>query len=128
MRDMRSSGKRVLIVDDEEAILFGFKRVIQGCGVEVDTAETVEDAMGLLTAREYQFVITDLKLSGSSGEDGFAIIRRAKERAPDAKIILVTGYGTPDVMEKALREGASCYYEKPVSSAVLREALKRLGL
>ena len=55
-------------------------------------------------------------------------MRQAKKRRPETKIILVTGYGTPEVMEKALSEGASCYYEKPVSAATLREALKRLGM
>ncbi|HEY3275094.1 MAG TPA: response regulator [Syntrophorhabdaceae bacterium] len=120
--------KRVLIVDDETAILFGFKRLIQRDGVVVDTAETVEEAVSLMGKREYHFIITDLKLSGSSSEGGFEVLRHSKTYKPGAKIILVTGYGTPEVMEKALAEGASCYYEKPVSAATLREALKKLGL
>jgi CheY-like chemotaxis protein len=120
--------KRVLIVDDEAAILFGFKKIIQGSGVDVDTAETIEEAVDLLTSRNYQFVITDLKLSGSPGEDGFEVIKRAKEKESHTKVILITGYGTPEVMERALAIGAEYYYEKPVSATVLRDALKRLGM
>ena len=120
--------RRVLIVDDEAAILFGFKKVIQGTGVEVDTAETIEEAVGLLGTKEYQFVITDLKLSGSSGEDGFEVIRRAREKKSETQVILITGYGTPEVMERALSMGAAYYYEKPVSASVLKDALKRLGM
>ena len=127
-RNCQADGKRVLIVDDEAAILFGFKKIIQCGGVEVDTAETVEEAMNLLQARDYEFVITDLKLSGSSVDSGFDVIRFAKTKRPETNIILITGYGTPEVMEKALSLGAACYYEKPVSGTVLRDTLKRMGM
>jgi CheY-like chemotaxis protein len=121
-------GKRVLIVDDEAAILFGFKKILQRGGVEVDTAETVEEALNLLQTKDYQFVITDLKLSGSSADNGFDIIRFAKGKRPETKIILITGYGTPEIMEKALSLGAAYYYEKPVSGTVLRDVLIRVGM
>ncbi len=127
-RDDTNLGRRVLIVDDEAVILFGFKKVLQGNGVEVDTAETLQEAVDLLETRDYRCVITDLKLSGSSNDDGFEIMQRVKGRKPETKIIMITGYGSPEVMEKALSEGASYYYEKPVSATILRDALKRLGL
>jgi len=123
-----ASAKRVLIVDDEAAILFGFKKIIQCGGIEVDTAETIEDALELLRCKEYQFVITDLKLSGSSADSGFDVIRFAKERRPETNVILITGYGTPEVMEKAFSLGAAHYYEKPVSGTMLRDALVRMGM
>ena len=125
INDMKS---RVLIVDDEAAILLGFKKIIQCDGVEVDTAETVEDAIHLLGAHEYQFVITDLKLNGSSGDSGFDVIQYAKMIKPKTEVILITGYGTPEIMEKAFSIGAASYYEKPVSANILRDALKRLGM
>ncbi len=121
-------GSRVLIVDDEAAILLGFKKIIQCNGVEVDTAETVEEAIGLLGLGDYQFVITDLKLSGSRGEGGFEVLEYAKKKQPDTAVILITGYGTPEIMERAFSRGVACYYEKPVSANVLRDALKKLGL
>jgi ActR/RegA family two-component response regulator len=127
-KNVAVSGKRVLIVDDETAILFGFKKIIQRGGVEVDTAETVEEALDLLEAGDYQFVITDLKLSGSSADNGFDVIRFAKRKKSETKVILITGYGTPEVMEKALSLGAAYYYEKPVSATVLRDALIRMGM
>jgi CheY-like chemotaxis protein len=121
-------GKRVLIVDDEAAILFGFKKIIQRGGVEVDTAETVEEALNLLQTKDYQFVITDLKLSGSSADSGFDVIRYAKGKRSETEVILITGYGTPEIMEKALALGAAHYYEKPVSATLLRDALVRMGM
>jgi ActR/RegA family two-component response regulator len=128
VRNGTAPGKRVLIVDDETAILFGFKKIIQRGGVEVDTAETVEEAFDLLEVGDYQFVITDLKLSGSSADSGFDVIRYAKRKKSEIKVILITGYGTPEVMEKALSLGATYYYEKPVSATVLRDALIRMGM
>jgi DNA-binding NtrC family response regulator len=120
--------QRLLLVDDEVAILLGFKKLIQSDDLEVDTAETVEEAIALLSANNYQFVITDLKLGSSSGEDGFEVIKYAKEKEEKIGAILITGYGTPEIMDRAISIGAACYYEKPVSATVLRDALKTLGL
>ena len=120
--------QRLLLVDDEVAILLGFKKLIQSDYLDVDTAETIEEAMTLLNAKNYQFVITDLKLGGSTGEDGFEVIKYAKEKEKKTAVILITGYGTPEIMDKAFSMGAAYYYEKPVSATVLRDALKTLGL
>ncbi len=121
-------GSRILLVDDEAAILFGFKKLLQCDDVKVDTAETFETALNLLGAHEYQFVITDLKLSGSSGGSGFGIIRHVKTTSPNTQVILITGYGNQEIMEKAFSMGAAGYYEKPVSAHTLRDALKELGM
>ena len=94
----------------------------------MDTAETIEEALDLLRAKDYQFVITDLKLSGSSADSGFEVIRFAKEKRPETNVILITGYGTPEVMEKAISLGVAHYYEKPVSGTMLRDALVRMGM
>ena len=126
--EAESVKRRLLIVDDETAILLGFKKLIQTAGVEVDTAETLEDALDLLDRLDYQFVITDLKLGGPSGEDGFEVIRAAKRKKKGAVVILITGYGTQEVMERALSIGASSYYEKPVSAVALKDALIKLGM
>ncbi len=127
-RGVDAVGSRVLIVDDEVAILFGFKKLLQCDDVKIDTAETFEIALNLLGSHEYQFVITDLKLSGLSGGTGFGIIQHVKRINPKTEILLITGYGTAEVMEKAFTMGVAGYYEKPVSAHILRDALKGLGM
>lgn len=120
--------KRVLMVDDETAILMAFKKLLKSPYVDVDTAESVEDAEALLNERTYAAVIVDLSLSGSSGEEGLDIIRSVKKRCPKTQVILMTAYGNTNIMDKTYNLGAAFYLEKPVSSNLLKDALKKLGV
>jgi two-component system response regulator (stage 0 sporulation protein F) len=120
--------KHVLIVDDETTILIAFKKLLQSPGVEVDTAETFEEVEAFLNKHPYDAVIADLRLSGIAGEEGLDIIRYVKERHPDTQIILMTAYGNQDIMKKAYTLGAAYYFEKPVSTNTIRDALRSFGV
>ena len=120
--------KHVLVVDDEATILIAFKKLLESPDIEVDIAETLEDARGLMNKRSYEAVIADLRLSGIAGEEGLEIIRCVKERNPETHIILITAYGNQDVMKRAYNLGASFYFEKPVSTNVIKDALKSVGV
>jgi len=128
IKEIKAMLKHVLLIDDEKTILIAFKKLLECPGVEVDTAETMEDAETLLDKRSYAAVIADLRLSGISGEEGLDVIRYVKYRYPESHVILITAYGSPDVMKKAYSLGASHYFEKPVSTHVLKDALKSLGI
>jgi DNA-binding NtrC family response regulator len=120
--------KRILIVDDEESILIAFKKLLQSKVLAVDTAETMGDAEELLKGNRYDAVIVDLRLTGVTGEEGLEIIKYVKEFYPLTHVILVTGYGSPQVMQKAQALGAAFYFEKPVSGDTLKNALKSLEI
>jgi len=120
--------KHVLVVDDETTILIAFKKLLESPQLEVDTAETLEDAQELMNKRSYQAVIADLRLSGIAGEEGLEIIRYVKERDLETQIILITAYGNQDVMKRAYNMGASFYFEKPISTNVIKDALKSMGV
>jgi DNA-binding NtrC family response regulator len=120
--------KHLLVVDDEKTILVAFKKLFQCPDVEVDTAETFEDATGLLNEQSYDAVIADLRLSGIAGEEGLEVIRYVKDRHPETRIILITAYGNQNIMKKAYSLGASFYFEKPVSTNVIKDALKSFGM
>ncbi len=116
------------MVDDETVFLQAFKRLLQGSRVEADTAETFEDAMTLLKKRDYKVVIADIRLAGVLGEEGLEILKYVKKTNSETKVIIVTGYGNPDVMKKAYTLGADFYFEKPVSFKILYEAMKTFGV
>jgi DNA-binding NtrC family response regulator len=120
--------QRILIVDDEIAILLAFKKLLQSPDIEVDTAETLDDAETLLKENTYSVAIVDLRLTGVDGEEGLKIIKHIKEFYSHTEVILVTGYGNSIVMEKAQARGAAFYFEKPVSSEILKDALKSLNV
>jgi len=120
--------QRILIVDDEAAILLAFKKLLQTKDITVDTAETMGEAEKFLCKNFYDAAIVDLRLTGVTGEEGLEIIKYIKEFSAQTRVILVTGYGSPKVMEKAQALGAAFYFEKPVSGDTLRNALKSLDV
>ena len=120
--------KRILIVDDEPAFLLGINKVMEPIGAILDLTDTREEAEKLLNHQTYDVVITDLRLSGVLSEDGLDIIRYAKAKNPATHCVLITGYGSPDIQEKALAQGAAYYFEKPVPPEKLMEAVKALGV
>jgi DNA-binding NtrC family response regulator len=120
--------QRILIVDDEKAILLAFKKLLKSPNIDVDTAETIGETENLLKRNIYNAAIVDLRLTGVDGEEGLEIIKYIKEFYPRTNVILVTGYGSSAVMEKAQALGAAFYFEKPVSSEILKNALKSLNI
>ena len=120
--------KRILIVDDEKTILLAFKKLLKSPNIMADTAETIDEAENLLKKNIYNVVIVDLRLTGVDGEEGLEIIKYVKEFNPETNVILVTGYGSSAVMEKAQALGVAFYFEKPVSSEILKNALKSLNI
>src|SRR5690554_2407462 len=100
-----SNSKKILLVDDDESTLFALRRHLQSLGVPVDVAGTVAEVRTLLRGTRYAAVITDLRLSGSEGEEGLEIVRMTAEQQPQAGRVLITAYGTPDVMAATYRAG-----------------------
>jgi DNA-binding NtrC family response regulator len=120
--------KHILIVDNEQAILLAFKKLFSTPNIKVDTVETMEEALEMLKKDDYDIVIADLRLTGRLSEEGLYILKYVKEHTPDAGVILITGYGNPDVQKRAIQLGVDYYFEKPVSTSVLRNVLKDLGM
>ena len=111
---------RILLVDDEEAFLFGFSRILQSNEVSVDTAKSAASAKSLIQSTHYKVIISDLILSNSSKIEGYDIIRYAKEVQPHSKIIIITAYGKEDTKEQMSLLGVDYFFEKPVSPMNLK--------
>ena len=119
--------QRILIVDDEPGFLQGIRKIMGATGAVLDLTDSMEEAERYLTSNRYDIVITDLRLTGVLSEEGLEIIRFVKERNPATHCILITGYGSPELREKALAQGAAYYFEKPVPPKELLEAVKALA-
>lgn len=104
---------RLLIVDDEESICFSMSEYFSLHGYKVDTARETEEAEKLLEATEYKVVIQDLRLSMKHDADGLDMIRFVKEQNPQARIIVLTAYGSAEMEDEARRCGADAFLRKP---------------
>lgn len=120
--------KRILIVDDAAGFLLALKRIFQGPDLVVDTAETIEDAMALLKEQTYQVVIADIMLTMVLREEGLEILEYVKEHTPGTKVIILTGYGRPDILKKANTLGADLFFEKPIPPNILQNTLRCWGI
>ncbi len=118
--------RRVLIVDDEQAILFAVRTYLQSRRYTVDVAQDLEAAESLLIANDYDAVITDLRLTGREGTEGLEIIRFVRENMPDTKTVLLTAYGSPRVEAEANDLGVDLYVQKPVALQHLERLLRSL--
>jgi DNA-binding response OmpR family regulator len=117
---------RLLIIEDEVAILDALRHFFAHQGFSVHTAREREEAEGLLADQVYDAVIADLRLSGSFNTDGLEIVRFIREHRPDAKVILLTAYGSPEVEAEAERLGVNAFLHKPMPLAEIANRVKAL--
>jgi DNA-binding response OmpR family regulator len=125
---MQLDMKKILLVDDEDAILFAFSKILQTKDMHVDTAQSTQEAETMLSQSSYEAVIVDLRLNGTDQTDGLTVVSMAKQRSQGSKIVVMTAYGSEK--EKAFLEetGVDAYLEKPVSPTNLKQILGSLGV
>ena len=115
--------KRVLLVDDETAVLFAYRKCLRRIGCKVDAVETKKEAEILLNKHKYDVAILDLRLSSSDGEEGIELISYARKCQTDIKLVMITAYGSEEIQNKAYEHGADLYLEKPVSIELIQQII-----
>jgi len=118
-----SGRRRMLVVDDERVITFALKSYFGKHGFDVDTASEREEALALLTRHDYDIVIADLRLTGSTEEEGLEVVRVARARSAKTSIILLTAYRTTALTERAHSLGADVLLQKPKPLPELAETV-----
>jgi DNA-binding NtrC family response regulator len=120
--------KTLLIVDDESSTLFGLRALFETPRVEVLTATSAQAAKALLRSREVDVVLSDIRLSGTTDTEGLDLVKFVREHSPKTRIMVMTGYGDPAIMDLALELGASFYFEKPLDLQELSRAMGHAGM
>ena len=105
--------KRLLIIDNEETILFALKRYFAKLRWRVDAASELEEAEALVAHTRYDLVIADLSLTSGGSTEGLEILRFLRTKSPATHVILLTAFGTPAVEREARRRGAQAVLLKP---------------
>ncbi|PYQ15730.1 MAG: response regulator [Acidobacteria bacterium] len=106
-------GHRLLIVDDEEGIVVTMKEYFETYGHQVDVARGREEAESFLDAGSYSLMIADLRLHPIREADGLDLLALVRERFPRTRVVIFTGYATPEVVGEARRLGADAFLQKP---------------
>jgi len=114
---------RILIVDDDRAILNLMQRVLHDDAYAIDVASTGEEARTLALVHEYDGIILDLDLGDRHGFEILQELRRAGRRTP---IMLYSGKGDSATIVRGLDAGADDFVVKPVSNDELRARVRTL--
>jgi two-component system, NtrC family, response regulator PilR len=128
MNNQRKSGS-ILIVDDERGQRDILKLILRKEDYDIVDVPGVGEALEQLDRREFDLILTDLKMQGQSGLD---LLERVLSDDPQQCVILMTAHGSVDSAVEAMRMGAFDYLEKPLERdnlvLTLHRAFERIGL
>src|SRR5256885_1815503 len=118
------SEARVLIVDDDPALLQALPEALQMrmTGLTVDTAQSGAVALDQIAARDYDAIVTDIKIPGM---DGLELLAEIRTHRPDTPTLMITGYGEHDLVLRSLRGGAYDFIRKPIDRDYFVGSLRR---
>jgi two-component system, response regulator RegA len=112
--------KSLIIVDDDRAFLQRLSRAMELRGFEVRSAHSVAEGIDLIRQKAPAFAIVDMRLEDGNGLDVIAELTRLK---PNARIIVLTGYGNIATAVSAVKLGAVDYLAKPADADDVTDAL-----
>jgi two-component system, response regulator RegA len=115
--------RSLLIVEDDKSFLQRLARAMEGRGFAVTTAESVADGLIQVEKAAPAFAVVDMRLGDGSGLD---VISALKQRRPDARGIILTGYGNIATAVTAVKLGAVDYMSKPADADDVAAALLAL--
>ena len=117
------AGEVLLIVDDDKAFLQRLARAMEKRGFVTETAESVAEARAKVEASNPSFAVVDMRLEDGNGLDVIEILR---SRRPEARAIILTGYGNIATAVTAVKLGAVDYLSKPADADEIYAALTQL--
>ncbi|MEJ1991392.1 MAG: ActR/PrrA/RegA family redox response regulator transcription factor [Maritimibacter sp.] len=112
--------RSLLLVDDDEPFLKRLARALEKRGFEPETAESVSEGKAKAIAHPPAYAVIDLRLEDGNGLD---VVETLREKRPDARIIVLTGYGAIATAVAAVKAGATDYLSKPADANDVMNAL-----
>lgn len=117
---------RLLIIDDDCAILALLRTHFEQGGWQVDCATEREEAQALLVNGCYDALITDMRLTPISPSEGLDVIAFARAANPEARVVAYTGGDSPALEQAAQMLGVSAVLRKPLSPHAIETLLRAL--
>ena len=113
---------KILIVDDEKAIRFSLRGILNDEGYRVVEAESGEEGLRLAQEHQPDLVFLDIWLPGMDGMD---VLDRLRQTFPDLAVIMISGHGNIETAVQAMQKGAFDFIEKPFSLDASLLAVKK---
>ena len=110
----------LLLLDDDEPFLRRLARAMEKRGFEPIVAETIAQGKGVVATRPPAYAVVDLRLEDGNGLD---VVEALREKRPDSRIVVLTGYGAIATAVAAVKIGATDYLSKPADANDVTNAL-----
>ena len=116
--------RTLLLVDDDEAFVKRLAKAMEKRGFEPETASSVAAGRAIAVSRPPAYAVVDLRLEDGNGLD---VVEALRERRPDCRIVVLTGYGAIATAVAAVKIGATDYLSKPADANDITNALLAKG-
>ena len=124
LEDRIGEDRSLLLVDDDEPFLRRLAKAMEKRGFEIETAGSVTEGTAIAKARTPAYAVVDLRLEDGNGLDVVEVLR---EKRPDCRIVVLTGYGAIATAVAAVKIGATDYLSKPADATDITNALLANG-
>lgn len=115
----------IMLIDDDQDCIVELANAIEPSGHECGLYTIPEEAVAAYGNKNYDVVITDMKMPGMNG---IQVLKAIKEMNSTAKVIINTGYGDVDTAISAVNNGAYAFFGKPVDISELLETLEKINV
>lgn len=114
---------KALVIDDEKNIRFTLTKCLSYIDLEADEAINGEEGLKKLEKKDYDVIFLDLKMQGMNGLE---VLKKIKEKKPDASVVIITAHGTVDSAVEAMKLGAADFMQKPFTPKEIQEITKEI--
>jgi DNA-binding NtrC family response regulator len=114
----KKSAPHILVVDDEQLLLWAIAEALRSRGMEVDEASNAKEALRVLASKDAtpEAVLLDLNLPDSHD---LGLVRMVRKLAPAARVFLMTAFGSPEIRDEARQLGVVDIIDKPFDFTAL---------
>lgn len=112
---MEKKEGKVLIIDDDQAVLYTAKMVLKQLFTQIKTASHPSEIMPLLDKEHFDVILLDMNFAQgkTSGQEGLFWVKEIRKADPEAQIVVTTAYGAIELAVNAMKEGAVDFLSKP---------------
>ena len=110
----------ILILDDESLVGQRLKPALEKEGYRVEAVTTPGEAVARLEEKNFDIVVTDIRMEEL---DGLEVLARVRQKSPDTKVIMISGFATLDLAHESISLGAFDFIAKPFRIGKMRDTI-----